>query len=985
MIKPAKWWSEKKKKKINAVFKFYLTVTKEAQLEWEKLRVSFFPVVAGKPGTRPEKAVVLDGSPIYITTTLTPNPKTGKINDKVYLFVLSATDSAKFGIVGETEINLANYAEATKSVSLTLKGLNAGILLQLTIQRVHGEAEGRGFDEDGDAAVKQQRRTLWRRLSNSEIEEGKAVSDGANDIKTSKEISSVNSQARMKFSSSRTVIAHVKSLGNGKSRNSDGISASGSDSNLVRYTGKENGTNNNINHHCSQTLLFPISNADNPRDSNDSSVISTPYRSIDGSNTISVETLLRASQESDNLVEHYKNDVNALTSQLEVAKPQTLQKQVVKKSMQAKDLAIELQSMKEERDVLGKESEELKASKNIAIDEENVSAKLDFGGKDPWSMLEEAKQELNNKKKLNADLQLELNKLKESNSELILATRNLEERLQQKNKEICSCGCGTTAIKTRSHQLNNSECQQDEDHEHQTLDQKIELTNYKKKHEELEMQMEQLALDYEILKQENHDISTKLEQTQLCEQLRMQFDYSSNLVSISELEAQIESLENELVRQAEVFQADLEIISRAKVEQEKRTIQAEEALRKTILHNYNAAEQLQEEFKRLTLQMSAAFDFNEKLVMQTLKEFSNIHLQKCQVEEMLKKRNEEFELVRQQNNIKCQQLLKQIDFKTQEIDSLQLELQEKFNELEDKGKSEEEKQRASSEQIAQLKAEIEIISRKNDQLSEKITLNQNLIEEMGQQKASIKEIEMLLQDHKKESAMLEYELALLKEVAKKTQQELNDLRQVKIKNDADIDNLNAEVAIQKAHYTDLKHSMKENELEKENLRKQVLQLRAELLKEAKVVGIIENKINDHKENLTDSARMKPSTRTKKYKPMQAQLHFQDAALEEGRSCGNYLQNPIKEGKTQTKDLNSIDMGLIISDIFDIFTSEQKKKAEVLREKAKLKEQNNNIETELKEMHERYSHMSLKFAEVEGERQQLVLKIRSLKKNLKIKF
>ncbi|KAH0463655.1 hypothetical protein IEQ34_008237 [Dendrobium chrysotoxum] len=789
------------------------------------------------------------------------------------------------------------------------------------------------------------------------------------------EISSVNSQAR----------AHVKPLGNhGKSRNSDDISASGSDSNLVRYTGKENGTNNNINHHGSQTLIFPISNADNPRDANDSSVISTPYRSIDASNTISGETLLRASQESDNLVENNKNDVIALTSQLEVAKPQTLQKQVVKKSMQAKDLAIELQSMKEERDVLRKECEELKASKKIVIDEEIVSAKLDFGGKDPWSMLEEAKQELNNEKKLNADLQLQLNKLKESNSELILATRNLEERLQQKNKEICSCGCGTTAIKTRSHQLNNSECQQDDDHEHQTLDQKIELTNYKKKHEELEMQMEQLALDYEILKQENHGISTKLEQTQLHEQLRMQFDYSSNLVSMSELEAQVESLENELVRQAEVFQADLEIISRAKVEQEKRTIQAEEALRKTRLHNYNAAEQLQEEFKRLTLQMSAAFDFNEKLVMQTLKEFSNIHLQKCQLEEMLKKRNEEFELVRQQNKIKCQQLLKQIDFKTQEIDGLQLELQEKLNEFEDKVKSEEEKQRASSEQIAQLKAEIEILSRKNDQLSEKITLNQNLIEEMGQQKASIKEIEMLLQYHKKGSAKLEYEHALLKEEAKKTQQELNDLRQVKIKNDADIDNLNAEVAIQKAHYTDLKHSMNENELEKENLRKQVVQLRAELLKEAKVVGIIENKIKDHKENLTDSARMKSSTRTKNYKPMQAQLHFQDAALEEGRSCGNYLQNPIKEGR-QTKDLNSNDMGLIISDIFDIFTSEQKKKAEVLREKAKLKEQNNNIETELKEMQERYSHMSLKFAEVEGERQQLVLKIRSLKKNLKIKF
>lgn len=37
-----------------------------------------------------------------------------------------------------------------------------------------------------------------------------------------------------------------------------------------------------------------------------------------------------------------------------------------------------------------------------------------------------------------------------------------------------------------------------------------------------------------------------------------------------------------------------------------------------------------------------------------------------------------------------------------------------------------------------------------------------------------------------------------------------------------------------------------------------------------------------------------------------------------------------------------------------------------------------MEAELKEMQERYSEISLKFAEVEGERQQLVMKVRNLK-------
>jgi chromosome segregation ATPase len=52
--------------------------------------------------------------------------------------------------------------------------------------------------------------------------------------------------------------------------------------------------------------------------------------------------------------------------------------------------------------------------------------------------------------------------------------------------------------------------------------------------------------------------------------------------------------------------------------------------------------------------------------------------------------------------------------------------------------------------------------------------------------------------------------------------------------------------------------------------------------------------------------------------------------------------------------------------------------ELLTEMAQLKEKNKCMEIELKEMQERYSEISLKFAEVEGERQQLVMTVRNLK-------
>lgn len=52
--------------------------------------------------------------------------------------------------------------------------------------------------------------------------------------------------------------------------------------------------------------------------------------------------------------------------------------------------------------------------------------------------------------------------------------------------------------------------------------------------------------------------------------------------------------------------------------------------------------------------------------------------------------------------------------------------------------------------------------------------------------------------------------------------------------------------------------------------------------------------------------------------------------------------------------------------------------DLLTEMSSLKERNKAMERELKEMEERYSEISLKFAEVEGERQQLVMTVRNLK-------
>ncbi|MED6131376.1 hypothetical protein PIB30_008965 [Stylosanthes scabra] len=56
--------------------------------------------------------------------------------------------------------------------------------------------------------------------------------------------------------------------------------------------------------------------------------------------------------------------------------------------------------------------------------------------------------------------------------------------------------------------------------------------------------------------------------------------------------------------------------------------------------------------------------------------------------------------------------------------------------------------------------------------------------------------------------------------------------------------------------------------------------------------------------------------------------------------------------------------------------------ELIKDMLELKERHSSVETELKEMHERYSQLSLQFAEVEGERQKLMMTLKNTRSSKK---
>ncbi|KAE8055298.1 hypothetical protein FH972_012148 [Carpinus fangiana] len=1119
MFRSARWRSEKNK--VKAVFKLQFHATQISQFGTDALVVSLTPADVGKPTVKSEKATVQNG------TCCWENP--------VY-----ETGPSKAGTIGEVSVDFAEYAEATKpsSVSLPLKNSNSNsnAVLHVVIQRLQENVDQREAHKCEDANFKSEERSLKTYLSYGDADESIAshpTEDGPND----------------------KTILNADLNGNHRASSGSDITLSSSESSSGLNTPREVGLRNSNIHQDPSSFLSSLrrSSLQHQPAGNASTTVYEEWSggsdhgiSTDDSTHSSHDALLRESsqQASDIEIEKLKAELGALARQADLSELelQTLRKQIVKESKRGHDLTREIVSLKEERDEIKSECEKLKAFQK-RMDEAKVKSKLLSEGGDLCALIEEIRQELTYEKDLNGNLRLQLRKTQESNAELILAVRDMDEMLEVKDREISDLsnklGSNENAEELRGTHL---KCETDDDEEQKALEelvrghsddkeaylleQKIidlygEIEIYRRDKDELEMQMEQLALDYEILKQENHDMSYKLEQNQLQEQLKMQYECSSPSAAVAELEEHIESLENdfqrqskefsdslatirelethmksleeelkkqaqgfeadlesvtrakveqeqraiqaeealekhmksleeELEKQAQGFEADLESVTRAKVEQEQRAIRAEEALRKTRWKNASMAERLQEEFRRLSMQMASTFDANEKVAAKALMEAHELRLQKSQLEDMLQKVKEELESARDDYEAKRRELSNQIDMKTYQIEQMLVEIDNKSMQLEYQKQHGEEVSRAFSEEIEMLKAEIKRLTAENTCLSEQEEQQENLRAELEQMKTSINQSEMLVQTGNVDRNELLNTISLLKKEAEKSQEVLSRIRLLKDEREATVGLLESEMEMLKAQCNDLKHSLFEDEVEKEKLRKQVFQLRIDLKKKDEAFISIEKKLKDTDGHLALSNGSKPTPKNnklasvprgskevaslrEKIKLLEVQIKLKETALETSTNSflekEKDLQNTIEELESKMEELSqSAAFQKAIKDTSDIISisvipeeartaaellsstaclpkengnassliksnhetlSEKELKASIISnrdgnlddliaELALLKERNKLMESELREMQERYSEISLKFAEVEGERQQLVMTVRNLK-------
>lgn len=141
---------------MKVVFRLQFHATHIPQTGWDKLFVTFISADTGKVTAKTSKSHVRNGTckwadPIYETTRLLQDANTKQYDEKLYKLVV-ATGSARSSLLGEANINLADYADEPKptSLALPLLGCDSGTVLHVAVQLLTSKTGFREFEQQSE-------------------------------------------------------------------------------------------------------------------------------------------------------------------------------------------------------------------------------------------------------------------------------------------------------------------------------------------------------------------------------------------------------------------------------------------------------------------------------------------------------------------------------------------------------------------------------------------------------------------------------------------------------------------------------------------------------------------------------------------------------------------------------------------------------------------------------------------------------------------
>ncbi|KAG6655661.1 GRIP and coiled-coil domain-containing protein 2 [Carya illinoinensis] len=670
MSRITKWKLEKTKLKV--VFRLQFNASHIPPNGWDKLFISFIPADSGKATAKTTKANVRNGTckwadPIYETTRLLQDIKTRQYDEKFYKLVV-AMGSSRSSILGEANINLADYADALKpsAVALPLHGCDSGSILHVTIQLLTSKTGFREFEQQRELRERGLETTSDQN-SHYESAGRKVTSSGetVNDL-----MDKVNARVRFKKESQELPsLEEEVGLNEEYADSAVGFDGSSNTSESV-YAEKHDVSSTNEIDSLKSTAsgdLGGLSLSQSPQpekgDHSDNRFLaqgtndwvqgwSSDY-SADNDLAIVYEenSRLRGSLEmAESSILELKLEVSALQSHADEigVEAQKIAHQLAAEIASGEELAKEVSVMKSECSKFKDDLEQCKSSKlgpqrseSIVTDQEHVFQELHIRWLKGLLLVEDKIRELQNKaffgshegdlRFLHSDLEALLGVLqdvKQGTGQAISGPnlKSVKDTREMKlhRSELVVPGTGFDADLYQSEGiLHCLKIPSLVSHESDSVDSmnalkgKLfellrELDESKAERESLARKTDQMECYYEALVQE-------LEETQrqmMGELQNLRNEHSTCIYTISSTKVEMETMHREMNEQLTRLakdKCDLESLCK---ELERRAASAEAALKRARLNYSIAVNQLQKDLELLSFQVLSMFETNENLIKQ---------------------------------------------------------------------------------------------------------------------------------------------------------------------------------------------------------------------------------------------------------------------------------------------------------------------------------------------------------------------------------
>ncbi|XP_022765502.1 putative WEB family protein At1g65010, chloroplastic isoform X2 [Durio zibethinus] len=555
------------------------------------------------------------------------------------------------------------------------------------------------------------------------------------------------------------------------------------------------------------------------------------------------------------------------------------------------------------------------------------------------------------------------------------------------------------------------------------LEVKEECEHLKIANPKLQATSESLIEECSLLQKANGELrKQKMELHEHCTVLEAELKESekafSNMVNeVEALEEKYSTMLEEIASKEKALNLELEVLIQENKKQKEKLVLEESLLNQKYLEKTAEVENLQKDVAHLTEQISATQDQKEKTASEAVLEVSHLRADKRMLEAALQdvqgklklsvnKLNalqveseteiqglkEELAVAKQKQEILMADHEKLLDL-LEDVKSNEDKLKGTVRGLELKLKASEYENQQLEEEISSLKVQLQKTALLQDEI---LTLKKTISETKFENEKLEASFQMLSRDHEE----LKVERTLLVQKISNSQQavsELDDCRRRKVALEEKVLRLQGDLTAREAlgtHEAALKNELaqirRENsqfqrkikylEEEKEECLKKAQGLEEELMQIKQDQCECKNSIGENN-NLLSSGKL--------FTEMdQGQHHLDEnhTQVDNNQNCNNEtsqvtgvdllskiqnLENELAEA-LEANDMYKSQLQSLLSKEVSFHSDVPEKSTGEDRCECKA----SSLETELKELRERYFHMSLKYAEVEDQREQLVMQLKA---------